>query len=264
MGFFVVLATLLTAACAQEVETPTTSDASGVVESPTTASSVTTTTEAVPETVPTTEPPETVPTTWQPLESGARVLIIGDSISLGYTTGIQQALPSMEVVHHEGNARSTKFALDSNRVYSWLGDQTWDVIHFNFGLHDLSYIDAQGNEVTAETTGSAPQVSLEEYENNLEAIVGILNETGARLIWATTTPVYETSGSRLADAELAYNEAALRVMTRNGIQINDLHSFAEQNLDQLRLGGDDNVHFSVAGYDLMADAVVEVLLGTPT
>ena len=51
------------------------------------------------------------------------------------------------------------------------------MIHFNWGLHDLKIM-ADGKR----------QVEPEDYEKNLRALVAKMKATGAKLIWATTTP----------------------------------------------------------------------------
>src|SRR5258708_5818862 len=69
-----------------------------------------------------------------------RVLILGDSISIGYTLPVRKLLEGKANVHRPadncGPSNSGLLLLDK-----WLGDGKWDVIHFNFGLHDLKYID---------------------------------------------------------------------------------------------------------------------------
>src|ERR1041384_6275334 len=69
-----------------------------------------------------------------------RVLIIGDSISqsdtLGYTAPTTEALRGQAVlVHHPGNGLDTRNGM--KMLKSWLGDEPYDVIHFNWGLHDI-------------------------------------------------------------------------------------------------------------------------------
>ena len=69
------------------------------------------------------------------------VLIIGDSISIGYTPYIVKALqPDVYVEHNEGNGGSTVRGIQ--KVEQWIGGKQWDVILFNFGLHDLVYVDS--------------------------------------------------------------------------------------------------------------------------
>jgi len=65
-----------------------------------------------------------------------KVLIIGDSISIGYTPPLTEMLRGKaEVVHNPGNATHSAYGLKN--LDAWLGDAKWDVIQFNHGLHDL-------------------------------------------------------------------------------------------------------------------------------
>ena len=67
-----------------------------------------------------------------------KVLLIGDSISIGYTPHVAAALRGqVQVKHHAGNAQHTGTGL--KQLKRWLGDTEWDVIHFNWGLWDLCY-----------------------------------------------------------------------------------------------------------------------------
>jgi acyl-CoA thioesterase-1 len=169
-----------------------------------------------------------------------RVLIIGDSISMGYTPFLQKELAStVEVVRITENGGPT--ANGVAKLDSWLGASKWDVIHFNFGLHDLKRME-----------DGQPQVPLPAYENNLRLIVARLRQTGAKLIWASTTPVPEgkVSPPRIpADVPL-YNEAAARVMRDNGVAINDLYAHALAELPQWQRPV--NVHFTDAGSAALA------------
>jgi len=75
------------------------------------------------------------------------------------------------------------------KLDGWLGDRKWDVIHFNWGLHDLKYVDDNGRK----NLSGKQLVPLHEYEKNLRELVERLKETGARLIWATTTPTKDVA-----------------------------------------------------------------------
>jgi hypothetical protein len=67
-----------------------------------------------------------------------RVLLIGDSISIGYTLPVRELLKGKANVHRiPQNGGATDVGLE--KMASWLGDGKWDVIHFNFGLHDAKY-----------------------------------------------------------------------------------------------------------------------------
>ena len=107
-----------------------------------------------------------------------RVLLIGDSISIGYTPIVRENLKGKaEVVRPNTNCQHTAYGL--SQIKTWLGDGKWDVIHFNFGLHDLKYLDAAGKYVPPD---QGKQVaSPEDHERNLRAIVARLKQTGAKL-----------------------------------------------------------------------------------
>ena len=69
-----------------------------------------------------------------------RVLIIGDSISIGYTAGVREQLKNTANVHRvPGNAGHTGMGLAN--LEKWLNEKNgkWDLIHFNWGLWDLCY-----------------------------------------------------------------------------------------------------------------------------
>ena len=178
-----------------------------------------------------------------------RVLLIGDSISMGYTLPVRALLAGQANVHRiPENGSATGVGLAKLDV--WLGSGKWDVIHFNWGLHDLKHwkdnkLDLAGPQVTP----------LEEYEKNLRDLVKRFKATGAKLIWASTTPVPEGSGGRVAADEVKYNEAAARVMKAEGVAIDDLHAVAAARIAELQRPA--NVHFTEAGYRALAEKVVE-------
>jgi len=112
-----------------------------------------------------------------------RVLLIGDSISIGYTPAVRAALAGKANVHRPAtNCGPTIRGLAE--LDKWLGDGRWDVIHFNWGLHDLRV----DNRVSH-------QVPIDQYEKNLAELVQRLQKTGARLIWCRCLwPYYKNQG----------------------------------------------------------------------
>jgi acyl-CoA thioesterase-1 len=181
-----------------------------------------------------------------------RVLLIGDSISMGYTLPVRDMLHGRANVHHPPvNCGDTARGLKN--LDAWLGDKKWDVIHFNFGLHDLKYLDAAGKYVPPEQGKQVAPPA--EYERNLRALVARLKTTGARLIWASTTPVPDGTLGRIAGDDVPYNAAAERVMRENDIPIDDLHAVAKAQQDKLQLR--KNVHFTPEGYRELAKHVTE-------
>ncbi|WPJ95999.1 alpha/beta hydrolase fold domain-containing protein [Coraliomargarita algicola] len=181
------------------------------------------------------------------------VLIIGDSISVGYTQVVVDALQGVANV-----TRIRENAGDTNRglvkLDRWLGDTEWDVIHFNWGLHDLCYRhpDAKvyGNRDKVNGTQAVP---LAEYTKNLEQLVIRLKQTGAQLVWASTTLVPEEEAGRFVGDEVRYNEAAAEIMLHHGIPIDDLHAVSLTLTRHFKRPGD--VHFSKEGYQALGEQV---------
>jgi lysophospholipase L1-like esterase len=175
-----------------------------------------------------------------------RVLLIGDSISIGYTVPTRRLLAGKANVHrHEGNGGPTDNG--TKNLKKWLGEGKWDVIHFNFGLHDIKL-----------GTGKH-QVPIEEYEKNLRDVVKTLKTTNAKLIFATTTPVPEgkTNPPRKNEDVIAYNKVAVKIMEENGVAVNDLYSFALPQLERIQLKV--NVHFNEKGSQALGERVAAAI-----
>ena len=176
-----------------------------------------------------------------------RVLLIGDSISMGYTWPVRDLMAGKANIH-----RPTENCGPTSRgvanLDAWLGDGKWDVIHFNFGLHDLKRME-----------GGVPQVVPDDYEKNLRTIVARLRKTGARLIWANTTPVplADMRPTRYPEDVIWYNNVAEKVMKQNNIEIDDLYGFALPQLDNIQRP--KNVHFRDAGSKVLATKVAETI-----
>ena len=187
-----------------------------------------------------------------------KVLIIGDSISIGYTKPLKTLLKGRAVVmHHPGNAQHSGHGLQ--HLDQWLGEVSWDVIHFNHGLHDLKYVDAHGKNVRSKDKGHI-QIGLAQYGANMEAIVKRLSRTGAALVFATTTPYPDHPAGPLREAWQAerYNAVALEVMQKYQIPVNDLYTFALPQLKTLQQP--ENVHFTREGSRALAGEVCKSIL----
>jgi acyl-CoA thioesterase-1 len=179
-----------------------------------------------------------------------RVLILGDSISIGYVLPARAALAGVANVHRpKENCGPTTYGVQM--VEAWLGKGNWDVIHFNFGLHDLKIM-----------FDGYYQVSPDDYERNLRRIVFRLKQTGAKLIFATTTPVPEgkVSPPRLPSDVVLYNARAVKVMKENGVAVDDLYAFALPRLAEWQLPA--NVHFTEAGSDALGKEVARIIAGS--
>ncbi len=201
------------------------------------------------------------------LEEPIRVLLLGDSISIGYTDEVRRLLGERAVVVRPTRADGAKpenCAGTNNGVVElerWLAldGGGWDVIHFNFGLHDLKRVDAETGK-NSHDAHDPHQAPPERYEAQLRDIVARLRATGARLVFATTTPVPEGDMRPYrepADA-VRYNEIARRVTTDAGVAVNDLHAFALPRLAEIQQP--ENVHFTKEGSSVLAAEVAAAIL----
>ncbi len=184
-----------------------------------------------------------------------RVLIIGDSISIGYTVPVRELLKGKANLHRPlTNCGPTKRGVEE--IENWLGDGSWDVIHFNWGLHDIVYMTEQGERV--DPPQGQHQVPADQYEQNLDTLVKRLKQTGAKLIWCATTPVPEGASIRKPGDEIEYNAIAQKVMEAQGIPTHDLYGYAIERLDDIQLPA--NVHFSKEGSVILAESVARHIL----
>lgn len=192
------------------------------------------------------------------------VLILGDSISIGYTNHVRELLPEAYVVRpmrntrHAENCAGTTNGIDHIDRWLAMGNIKWDVIHFNFGLHDLKHVDAETRK-NSNLESDPPQATVEVYTKQLESIVEKLKATGAELIFATTTPVPEggVKPYRPIDAPAKYNTAAREVMERHNVVINDLFELVESQAKPILRPA--NVHFTPEGSKILAKQVADMI-----
>lgn len=193
------------------------------------------------------------------------VLILGDSISIGYTLQVRELLKGKANVYRplssDGkrprNCNGTVVGLQ--RAEHILKQHTWDVIHFNWGLHDLKHVKKAGSNEKSNDPKDPQQSTPDEYQKNMQAIVEALIKTGAKLVFATTTPVVpETLNPlRTPEAPIKYNTVAKEIMAKNKIRVNDLHAYCLPHLTEWQLP--KNVHFNAKGSQALAKEVAAVI-----
>lgn len=206
---------------------------------------------------PTTKKPNAAMAQIEDVAGLPRVLLIGDSISIGYTVPVRKLLAGRMNVHRPPtNCGPTINGIA--QIEKWLGEGKWDVIHFNWGLHDLKYMGPQGqNLANPKATGSVQQVPPAEYEANLRKLVARLKKTGAKLIWRTTTPVPAGCQGRVVGDSAKYNAIAKTIMHENGIPTDDQYAFCMTRLDKIQRPA--NVHFTAAGSQELAKQAVTAI-----
>ena len=189
----------------------------------------------------------------QQREPSATLLVIGDSISAQYGKHLAPYLADRfvyETKQSEGDAFADLdvpqgiSAGDSRMVLDYLsklhdeGGFHADLMLLNCGLHDIKVDPATG----------ARQVAIEDYRENLRAILALAQRAGVPVVWVRTTHSVDAvhNGAtnkfyRYAEDNEAYCAAADAVMAEHGIALLDLRGFTQS------LGGDevfcDHVHF---------------------
>eukprot|EP00040_Diaphanoeca_grandis_P014108 m.71386 g.71386 ORF g.71386 m.71386 type:complete len:436 (-) comp24344_c0_seq1:161-1468(-) len=204
-----------------------------------------------------------------------KYLVIGDSISEGFFSDLGTLMTpyNWSLTHNQGNGDNTNFG--AHCVPTWVGSNVYDVISFQFGLHDIAF--------------DEERVSVEQYSalltNITQFLVNTQKQHGTKLLWVKTTPVptVPTYGPTCqndttclnpprfdSDVRL-YNTAADNVIAlanKNGAKIDvaDLYSFVVE-----KCGGQgyskcpgfqlpNNVHFYEAGWNALADEMKQILL----
>jgi len=136
---------------------------------------------------------------------------------------------------------------------------TFDLIHFNYGLHDL-----------ANYSPALPPLPLPAYRANIEAIFARLQARARRVMWTSTTPVADVPQpyNRTYESAVEYNREALEAVTAaNGGQaplVNDLwgafiaHCGARYKSCDLQLPA--NVHLTPAGIAFAAASAASDIL----
>jgi lysophospholipase L1-like esterase len=167
-----------------------------------------------------------------------RVLLIGDSVSRGYTQDVRKALEGKANVHRAPENCGPS-ANGIKKIDAWLGESKWDVIHFNFGIHDRA-------------------TPLPDYTQRLEHLVERMKKTGAKLVWASTTPIPEDAGkNQKAESIIERNTAAASIMQKHNVVIDDLFGAVTPHLAKLQNPND--VHFNAEGYEFLGKQVATVL-----
>jgi|ERR1051326_255475 lysophospholipase L1-like esterase len=188
-----------------------------------------------------------------------QVYLIGDSIRHGYKETVRKELEGVaEVAWPEANCGTTSAILVG--LSGWVLNRKVDLVHANGGLHDIK---------TVWFGGRTNVVPLAHYRDNVETILRTIREqAGAKVIWATTTPVnYKKAHDihakhrdfdRYEEDVVAYNKAAVEVCNRLGVPVNDLYSVIMSYGKDKCLDA-DGVHFTPEASELLGKTVAATI-----
>lgn len=184
-----------------------------------------------------------------------KVVLIGDSIRLGYAPLVGRRLHGRALVasaaENGGDSANVLRNLDD-----WVIREQPDLVHLNCGLHDLK-----------RNRDGRYQVGLDDYLAHLgEIIARIRANSDATVVFATTTPILDDrhagrgAGFDRLEADVQrYNAAAIEVMAGARVPVHDLHWIVEQN-EPKQLLDTDGTHYTTAGYERLAEAVVDCIV----
>jgi len=183
-----------------------------------------------------------------------QILLIGDSIRMGYCHGVQLAMRNeAEVLFPEGNCRCTAFVIES--LPAWLGmcdPERLAAIHFNCGHWDAArFLD-----------DDLPVTPLNVYAENVGRILSYLRRRfpKAAVSFATTTPMNpdpaKANVGRTTDELREYNRVGMEAAKRAGAAIDDLFALTEDWPTEAYL---DYCHFTDESNEKLAAAVADFL-----
>lgn len=166
-----------------------------------------------------------------------KLLVIGDSISLGYGPELKNMLAAKfyyETKNANANAGNLDFptgpnAGDSRMVLNYLRSlqkqriENADLMLLNCGLHDIK-IDRKTNKIV---------IDAKHYAANLDSILSLLKKMKQPTIWVKTTPVNDSIHNskdvgfyRFNKDVIRYNQIADSLCNKYKIPVIDLYHFS--------------------------------------
>lgn len=204
------------------------------------------------------------------------VLILGDSISIGYTPFVRKLLDGRaNVSRPKCNCGASQFYLrEKGGMRDWTAaHEKWDAIVVGFCIWDICYVkgdvfgidhfwgDNALNGMPPHRKGTAirdrgyrVRTGVPEYAANLRRIISFLKTKSDRVVFALGTPVPAYADDRCGLVR-AYNDVAAHVCRELGVEVLDLYAVAERNYDKQK----DGCHFNDEGNAILAEAVVKCL-----
>jgi hypothetical protein len=165
------------------------------------------------------------------------ILVISDSIGIGYRPFLQENFPQFSVLGLPCSAKTTKFTL--RHIDAWLAQRpSFKAIVWNNGLWDIMQ------------NGAGLVTPINDYKKNLFEIgEKIKNKTDHPLFVLTTDVPANVAARHDADVVI-YNAAASEVMAELGIPVLDLHKTTSGNPSLHQDSAEkDDVHFTPQGYE---------------
>ena len=212
-----------------------------------------------------------------------RVLVIGDTVYSQHARGAANDLKGRATVvvasWPEGAIPNSTTAIKHlDQLLGYVGRDgkplaedkrpTWDMIHINVGLGDLIHCvpDLKDFRVLPIHMGGVVSTSPQQYGKNLDEIIKRLKATGAKIVWANTTPIrHSTSNVFEMGSEIEYNAIAAKAMTKHRVPTNDMYAYVKHliNMDKPAGHGADPFNFDKKPIHMPIVRVIERAFDVP-
>ncbi len=192
-----------------------------------------------------------------------KVAFLGDSITSDRQSYLQMIrevvkdIPAFEIIdfsisgHKSGDLLTAMFP-------NVVGAEA-DIVHIMIGTNDLRRNDDKYG---------VSHTSIQEFEKNMNYIVGILREEGTKVILSTVPPFSQAKavenfvGYRMLFREedrQAFNEVLRKIARKYGAIVNEMDEiYGQYTPDELTLI--DGIHLNQTGQELLAEGVVKKLV----
>ena len=209
------------------------------------------------------------------------VLIVGDSISHGYFPVLRARLKSAALQHAPSNTGALPAGVACWNISTALGTtgslpKPWDLVVFNFGLHDTSEPTPPPLGKGCDRGRGKPALAEHNYMALLRRYTSLVQHSGRvrRGLWASTTPYMAKDVWRTVEV---MNRNASAYMASVGVPTVDLfapivrHCAPSGKLPYAScdicsgstpghpVAANSTPHYTTAGYELLVDALVPAI-----
>jgi lysophospholipase L1-like esterase len=175
-----------------------------------------------------------------------RVLLIGNSITRGYSKEVENLLAGKAYVAYLATSKSLCDSGLLKEIKLVMSYYLFDIVHFNNGLHGSGYTESEYRDA---------------FPNFIKTIKNYAPH--AKLIWASITPVFtgedKTTFDNLTERVKKRNQIAIEVLAEHkDIKIDDLFHLVESSPEYY--AGTDGIHPNQSGYRAIAAQVAGIIL----
>ncbi len=182
-----------------------------------------------------------------------KVLLLGDSIRMGYDDFVKEELKEYEVYYDpDDNGRFIAYTIwQFNQLYKKYGP--FDIVHFNAGYWDMNHEDPLGR----------PETPLNDYLHMLDRLIDLIRDVKATPIFSLTTPIYNMDEDQDGYTKTYYRDEWVReynthakfLMEERGVKVIDLYSLLLDGPHYYKCS--DSLHLTQEGYKKCALKIAE-------